>query len=155
MTAHEYLKQIANIKWLISSYTRQIEVIEQEADYDYQLTGIAYDRDKIMVSASNSQYSPSERRADLIMKRTRQRAKLIEERDTIIDMIHGINKQPHMEILERYYVYGETLIYISNDINMSYDRTRHIHSEALNIFADLYDLEKSTHNSTDIGYNIC
>lgn len=149
MTANHYLKTLRSIKWKIESCTREIERIENESGYDYQQSGIDYSRDKVMSSSGDNNYNPSIRRVDLIIKRRRLILELQNERDTIIDQIHSVAKHPHVEVMERFYVDGESLLDISYSMHLSYDRVRHIHSEALDLFAELYGLDNSTHNSTD------
>lgn len=159
MTAHDYLKQLSRLKWEISSCTKAIETLEEEVEYDYQMSGIDYSRDKVMTSPSSNQYKQSERRVDmrveLIRKRNRLRDDLTQKRECIISQIHGIEKQPHVEVLERYYVYCESLLSIAMETHRSYDRTRHIHSEALGIFTEKYADVISQHTLAQTDEESC
>lgn len=59
-------------------------------------------------------------------------------RQRIVAKVLGLDNPVYSRILYSRYVQGKTLLAIGEEIGYSYDRTRHIHGEALQAFAEKY-----------------
>lgn len=60
------------------------------------------------------------------------------EKHTIINKIHGLNKQRHITLLYKRYVQSKNIQQIAEEMNYSYEHTVTLHSNALKEFSKLY-----------------
>lgn len=138
MTAKEYLGQLRalrhKIDWAESHYRRLIEM------------GSAIRYDKPHVKASPEPDGMADRvikAQKFARKAERYRLELLGLEETIIRQINGLGNRMHTVILLKYYVDGESLAKIADEMHYSYDRIKHMHGEALKIFAGKYGFQKS------------
>lgn len=138
-TAKEYLLNIRKLKRKMNTKKRQIENIRENLEF---LKGIDYTKDKVQTSSkdqlgeavTNLSYLESEV-AEAIVRYE----KMYNES---VNRINGLSKKEYIDILTMRYLEDDhtkrKFEYIACKINYSYDRTCHLHGEALQEFEKKY-----------------
>lgn len=135
MTAKEYLGQIR----LAEIRIRQMEE---------QLDGCHRQSDGVLVQ--HSQSNATEDRLISRIDREREILAAIEEQTQLrlrITMeIHKLNNATYIQLLYARYVRLQKFEQIALDMGYEYSWIRHLHKDALDAFADLYELEHEAEN---------
>lgn len=138
MTAKEYLGEIRRLTGIIEELERSMEILQDDIE---GIKGIQYDKDKVMTSASGDAMlnkiirleQLSEEIGDTMIERAKKRAHIT----TQITLMPNRN---YMQLLFKRYVEFKRFEQIAVEMNYSYDRIVHIHSEALQDFEERYDM---------------
>ena len=137
MTAKEYLKQLSKLDCRIEHKRNELSELRSRA---LMLNGIDYSKD--VIQSSTEPCGAHERVIEAIYQLEQEILNQIKayelERHRIIDQIHGIDNWIYEDILYKRYVEFKSLELIAVEMNYSYDRTRHIHGEALEEFRKKY-----------------
>lgn len=134
MTPKQYLSQIRRLEWAI--YLNQEAIDRTRARLD--LKGISYDRDRVQSSPADATPELIERLINLETVTEQRRAKLDDLINTIVDQITGMDDIIDQKILYAHYIKGKTLGLISEELHYSYDRIKHRHGTALQLFEKKY-----------------
>ncbi len=134
----EYLGEIKRLSIAIDSMERSIETMREEIA---SIQGISYDKDRVQSSASadgmiNKMIRLDEMACELedtMIERAKKRAEITTQ---ITLMPNGT----YMQLLFKRYVEFKRFEQIAVEMNYSYDRIVHIHSEALQDFEERYDM---------------
>lgn len=135
MTAKEYLQNCRKLKIQMENKKRVYDSIRNSIIY---LQGIAYDRDKVQTSPSDALSSTMSKLVDA--EREAMDAIWEYERyfNDCMDKINSLSRREYTEILTRRYFsekyYDSRLVQIACDLDYSYERTKHLHGEALQEF---------------------
>ena len=141
MTTKEYLLQANRARQELRNYEDRLEELRASAG---GLKAITYDKDKVQVSPSDVLM---ESVVKLISMEEEYAEQLVRCHRTILRITDQINKLPnpdHSEILRLRYLtpdkYGRlpTMKRIARMTNRSFDRTIHLHGEALRAFWQKY-----------------
>lgn len=135
MTAKEYLQRLRKTKRIIENKKRQCANIRENIEF---LKGIDYSRDRVQTSAKDQM---SETMATLIDLENEVARDIVEYEVMYaegVNRINSLSRQEYIEILTRRYLEDDyekrKFEYIACEINYSYDRTCHMHGEALQEF---------------------
>lgn len=135
MTAKNYLAQLRKIAANIA--VLQEEIIRCRTRLESTTMNIAGDR----VQSSGSKDRFADQVAALADKETVY-CDMLEVYETlrqrIVAKVLGLDNPVYSRILYARYVQGKTLAAIADELGYSYDRTRHIHGEALQAFTEKY-----------------
>lgn len=141
MKAKEYLSQIRTMKATLNACRERIEALYHEAS---GVKAIVYDKDRVQVSPSNKLEELMAKIDEEAEKWTRLRAKYDREVRRRTDMINRMPNATHAEILRLRYLDsdrdGRTLTFEAIAVKMgySYNRVKHLHGEALEMFRRRY-----------------
>lgn len=116
MTAREYLLQIRSLEGTVRRH---------EADISRRKALGADPREIIGLEAK---------------QKTRKRA-LLQLREVITDQVSALPREAYADLLFFVYVRGYDLRHAARSMQYSYDRVRHIHTEALQAFEEMYAAE--------------
>lgn len=134
MTAKEYLLEIHKSRRILYSLEQRSEELRTQAE---GLKAIAYDKDKIQVSPSNTMEEVIIKLVEVEEEYGRQIVRYHTEMQKRIDQIAAM-RPDYAEILRLRYVEGNgrtlRLEEIAVRTHMSFDRVRHLHGEALEAF---------------------
>lgn len=138
-TAKEYLFYIRKLKRKISIKKLQIENIRENLEF---LRGLDYTKDKVQTSSKDQL---GEAMANLIDLENEVAEKIVwfeKKYDEAINRISGLSRREYIDILTMRYLEDDPkkrkFEYIACEINYSYDRTCHLHGEALQEFERKY-----------------
>lgn len=142
MTAKEYLSKIYKYRRTLQKIEEKLEALYAEAS---GVKAITYDKDAVQVSPENH--------LEAMMIQVSEEAdhwvsmKAVYERElrARIRMIDGLDRADYSEILQLRYLSNEDgvmrLEEIALKMNLSYERVRHLHGEALEAFRKKYLLQ--------------
>ncbi|MCR5584571.1 MAG: hypothetical protein K6F63_03940 [Lachnospiraceae bacterium] len=132
MSAKEYLNRIRILDFQIQQKEKQIA---DARDLQGNIKGFDYSGVKVQTS------SHGDATIDLAVKIMTLEQELTEKlfalqtlRAKIIDEIASLDNETHIELLTLRYCHLEKFELIALDMNMSFDRIRHLHGEALKNF---------------------
>ena len=139
MTAKEYLLRLRKLKRQAENKRKQCENIR---DHLLFLQGIDYTKDKIQTSAKDPMSDAMSKLLDLEAETEEAIIKYNDAYDEGVNRINGLSKHEYVEILSKRYLEDDyqkrRFESIACDINYSYDRTIHMHGEALQEFERKY-----------------
>lgn len=145
MDVREYLRKPFEYEMKYNARIRHLKKLRAEIS---PIRGLVYDREKIMTSPSKT--TETERRLiDIVDMENEIMAEAIElnnERRKIIRQIEGLPDKRYAQVLMLRYVEGDNLRVISEKVNYSYQWVRYAHINALQQFANLYNLEFINNN---------
>lgn len=138
--AQRYLGQIAYMRKDVARIALQVEKIRHDVT---GLRAIVYDKDRVQVSPVNTFEEQMVRLDEITEAYAEKLAEMHEAIQVREDQIRDMPKAAHREILtERYLRYRKkSLERIADEMHMSHDWVRHLHTEALIAFAEIYKLD--------------
>ena len=148
MTAREYLSRAGRVDPEYWKLVRRIQDLRMQMS---PIGGISYDDVHVMTSPAKT--SRTERQIIELVDAENDLAaellKVVNKRRKIVAEIAALKDQRYIQILELRYVDGMGFMEIADTMKYSLDRTYHLHMEALNMFAEIYGLEKTTGKNKD------
>ena len=142
MTAKEELSQYNDAQERVEEALEDYKEYKERAE---KMTAIISDMPKGNGINSDKVGNNGSAMADISRQYEERWIKAEQARIYITDRISGINNKLYRKVLKKKYVEGLKLEQIACDIGYSYDRTKHIHGEALEYYRILYNLDKSWH----------
>ena len=142
MTAKEELSQYNDAQERVEEALEDYKEYKERAE---KMTAIISDMPKGSGINSDKVGNNGSAMADISRQYEERWIKAEQARIYITDRISGINNKLYRKVLKKKYVEGLKLEQIACDIGYSYDRTKHIHGEALEYYRILYNLDKSWH----------
>ena len=130
-------------------YLLQIEILATKIEQKRQLAkefrelakssgGFDYSRERVQTSNLGGQIeNPVIRYVALEAEIDKDTYELQLKKDKITAEIHNINNADYIKLLYKRYVECMSLGQVAKQMKYSYDRIRHMHSEALNIFEEI------------------
>ena len=143
MTAKEELSRYEYARERVEETLEDYRKYKERAE---KMTAIMSDMPKGNGGKSDKVGDNGSAMADLSRQYEERWIRAEQERLYITDRISAI-KKPYREVLLKKYVEGLKLEEIACQKDKSYDRIKHIHKEALEIYRNIYNLEKEE-NST-------
>ena len=138
MSPKEYLSQIRRLAVLIDLKNSEKDELRRCMS---GLSGIDYSKDRVQVSPEPG--ATFERTVDKIDAMEREIDKLIDRyvdlRATIIGQIEMLPDDRHVKLLYKHYAEFKTLAKVACEMHYSYERLRHIHKDALQVFGEMFD----------------
>ena len=135
MTAKEYLVQLRKLKIKVKNKKEQCNTLRENIEY---IRGQDYSTDKVQTSVTDQMASTMAKLIDLESETLRLIARYELMYDEGINRIHSLSKPEYIFILQTRYLdddYAKRRFEsIACDLNYSYDRTIHLHGEALQEF---------------------
>ena len=141
MTAKQYLSRVPALRRQIASLEQQIEYLTTKAA---GVKGIAYDGDKVMTSPENAMEQAMIEVAELTNRFNDRVIKYSRLALKIEKQISAMENADHVELLTLRYLMtdkrGKQLTFdrIAVMTHRSFERTRHLHGEALAAFQKKY-----------------
>ena len=141
MRAKEYLNQIHKLRWQIDALESQIEYLRTKAS---GVKAITYDDDKVQTSPQNAFETSMVELAEVTNRYTERILEYIDLTIRIEEQIAGLEKPEHSRILTLRYIDVDkdgrklSLEKIARTCGYSFDRTKHLHKEALGEFEKKY-----------------
>ena len=138
--AQRYLSQIAYMRKDVARIALQVDKIRHDVT---GIRAIVYDKDRVQVSPVNTFEEQMVRLDEITEAYAEKLAQMHEAIQIREDQIRNMPKAAHREILtERYLRYRKkSLERIADEMHMSHDWVRHLHTEALVEFAKIYNLD--------------
>lgn len=130
MTAKEYLLEIHKSRRILHTLEQRAEELRTQAE---GLKAIAYDKDKVQVSPSNTMEEVIIKLVEVEEEYGRQVLKYHEAVLIRIRQIEALSAQS-AELLTLRYIDGLSLWKVSKRMHLSFDRVRHLHGIALEEF---------------------
>lgn len=131
MTAKEYLGEIRRMDIKISQKQREYDMLLGKRAY---INAVAYSERK-----GNADFTKTSNRIlDMQQELNEDIDRFVNMRNYIIKQIQELKKTEYMEILFKRYVEYKRFELIACEMKYSYDRTVHMHMEALNRFEDMF-----------------
>lgn len=130
MTAKEYLLEIHKSRRILHTLEQRTEELRTQAE---GLKAIAYDKDKVQVSPSNTMEEVIIKLVEVEEEYGRQMVKYHEAIMTRVRQIQELSAIS-AELLTLRYVDGLSLWKVSKRMHKEYDWTRHLHGIALEEF---------------------
>jgi len=135
MTAKQYLRQIRDLDNRAENYRRYYERCLRDIAL---LKSPRLDADKVQASGSGAGFTAAvEKLVDMQAEANRRIDEYINERDKIIDQIHGLEYPYSAVLFERYVEYKDFLT-IANDLDYNYTWMLELHGTALQAFTEKY-----------------
>lgn len=132
MRAKEYLREIRRLEIRVRQKKEEIELIREQASC---LPSTDLKQDRIQTSPDGQGFTRLiDRAASLEQELQQDIEELQKVRHERIMMIHQLEDPKQAELLFLRYVRDRSLDYIADYMELSYDRVRHMHGEALQIF---------------------
>ena len=145
MTPKEYLSQLWKLRVLIEQRKRQLESLNSSKFSSH----IEYGKTP---SGNRPTGAPFESIAIRAVDLSAEIARMIEEynrlKNSIIGMIHQLDKPEHIQVLYKRYVEEKRLETIAREMNYNYDYIRHLHGKALHAFGMLVKIIKNMEDDT-------
>lgn len=141
MTAREYLLRIRSLEGEIRRIDREIRKNRDLLDAGRG----SYDVAHVPRAKGDRTAAVLADVADLERRQVSRRADLQKLRDKIITEVSAVPRYEHSEVLYQVYVLGLGLSQVARNLHYSHDWVRHLHTEALRVFGDLFraEIEKS------------
>lgn len=139
MTAKEYLNNLRKLKRRLNNKKRQCENIRENIEF---LRGIDYSKDKVQTSAKDPMSETMATLLDLEHEVEEEIQKYTEQYNETVNRINSMSRKEYIDILTMRYLEDDyrkrKFEYIACEIDYSYDRTCHMHGEALQEFERKY-----------------
>lgn len=139
MTAKEYLNNLRKLKRRLNNKKRQCENIRENIEF---LRGIDYSKDKVQTSAKDSMSETMATLLDLEHEVEEEIQRYTDQYNETVNRINGMSRKEYIDILTMRYLEDDyrkrKFEYIACEIDYSYDRTCHMHGEALQEFERKY-----------------
>ena len=139
MTAKEYLNNLRKLKRRLNNKKRQCENIRENIEF---LRGIDYSKDKVQTSAKDSMSETMATLLDLEHEVEDEIQRYTDQYNETVNRINGMSRKEYIDILTMRYLEDDyrkrKFEYIACEIDYSYDRTCHMHGEALQEFERKY-----------------
>lgn len=144
MTAKEYLQNCRKLKIQMENKKRVYDSLRNSIVY---LQGIAYDRDRVQTSPTDALSNTMAKLVDAEREAMNAIWEYEKYFNDCMDKINSLSRREYTEILTKRYFsekyYDSRLVQIACDLDYSYERTKHLHGEALQEFARKYLSHKS------------
>lgn len=128
MTAKKFLNQYRLAEIKISHLESEIRELRAKT----LPSGISYDKDAVQTSSGQGVIdSLVPIYIDKMAVLNSEKKKLIDIRYKVLKMIHSLDNPDHVKVLYQRYIEFKDFLTISQSIPLSYDRTIHVHGEAL------------------------
>lgn len=135
MTAKEYLQDLRKLKRKTDNRKRQCKNIRENLEF---LQGIDYSKDKVQTSAKDQLSEAMATLLDLEAEVVELIKKYQQMYDEGVKRINSLSRKEYVDILTMRYLENDykkrKFEYIACEIDYSYDRTCHMHGEALQEF---------------------
>lgn len=135
MTAKEYLQDLRKLKRKTDNRIRQCKNIRENLEF---LQGIDYSKDKVQTSAKDQLSEAMATLIDLEAEVVELIKKYQQMYDEGVKRINSLSRKEYVDILTMRYLENDykkrKFEYIACEIDYSYDRTCHMHGEALQEF---------------------
>jgi DNA-directed RNA polymerase specialized sigma subunit len=137
MTAKEYLNQVRDVRQAI---TAEIERLQQMKEMAMSIGTKELKADRVQTSIKNEGLEGTVGNyVDYENKILDRVAEYREFEDKIVDEIHGMNCAYKLKyIIQMKYIDMRRLEDIANEMGYTYDHVRHLHGQALEVFAKQY-----------------
>ena len=136
----EYLGEVKRLTIVIDSLERSVETLREDIA---SIQGISYDKDRVQSSASaDGMINKMIRLDELASEMENAMIERAKKRAEITTQITLMPNGTYMQLLFKRYVEMQKFEQIALDMCYSYDRIIHIHQEALEAFADKYNIGK-------------
>lgn len=137
--AQRYLGQIAYMRKDVARIALQVDKIRHDVT---GLRAIVYDKDRVQVSPVNTFEEQMVRLDEITEAYAEKLAQMHEAIQVREDQIRNMPKAAHREILTERYLRTRRKSFerIAVDTHWSYDRVKHLHTEALIAFAKQYNI---------------
>lgn len=139
MTAKEYLLDLRKLKRKLDNKKRQSKNIRENLEF---LKGLDYTKDKVQTSSKDQLGEAMASLLDLEAEVAEKIVQYEKRYDEAVERINGLSKKEYVDILTLRYLEEDhtkrKFEYIACKINYSYDRTCHLHGEALQEFERKY-----------------
>lgn len=139
MTAKEYLNNLRKLKRRLNNKKRQCENIRENIEF---LRGIDYSKDKVQTSAKDSMSETMATLLDLEHEVEEEIQRYTDQYNETVNRINSMSRKEYIDILTMRYLEDDyrkrKFEYIACEIDYSYDRTCHMHGEALQEFERKY-----------------
>lgn len=133
MTAKEYLGQLRRLDVVINQKFSEKEELKRKAG---SISAVDYSKEKVKTAPSGE--AAFERITDRICELEKE---IMSEIDQLVDKTHmivgqicGLQNTDHVDLLLKRYVEFKSLSQICDEMNFSYEYTRHLHIAALREF---------------------
>lgn len=135
MNVRDYLHRIKGYEYAIRDRQEEIKRLRPMLG----IKSFDYSSDKVQTSSDGQGFTKiADRIADIEI----EVVKLSEERQKIVRMVEAMPKRYHAPVLFDIYALGLSLDDTADDLHLSYGRTSHIHTEALEEFDKRYNISK-------------
>lgn len=139
MTAKEYLLQLRKLQRNATNKQKEYKRIKESLSF---LQGIAYDKDRVQTSPKDTLSETITSLVDAENEAVAAIAQYIDMYNDCVNKINSLSRYEYVEILSRRYLEDDykkrRLVSIACDLNYSYERTKHMHGEALQEFSKKY-----------------
>lgn len=139
MTAKEYLSQLRLIN---KDIEKKLGYLEELNHFVENIKTMDYSEDRVQISrVQNASFTETiEKIIDLKINISSNIKRYVDLKNIIIKQIDSINIERYKDILYFRYIDFKRLDEIAIILNYSYDRVRHLHSEALMYFNKITNL---------------
>lgn len=138
MTAKEELSQYLDAKGLVEEALEDYQKYKERAE---KITAIISDMPKPSGINSDKVGNNASAMADLNQQYVDRFIRAEQKRFFVSERLDAI-KNPYRELLRKKYIEDLSLERIACDMGYSYDRMKHMHGEALEVYRKAYNLEK-------------
>lgn len=139
MTAKEYLLQLRKLQRNATNKQKEYKRIKESLSF---LQGIAYDKDRVQTSPKDTLSETITSLVDAENEAVAAISQYIDMYNDCVNKINSLSRYEYVEILSRRYLEDDyqkrRLVSIACDLNYSYERTKHMHGEALQEFSKKY-----------------
>jgi hypothetical protein len=129
--AKQYLSQLRNLDMKIEQKKEELSLLHSELT---KSGGIDYAKDRVQSSPRNSHEARICRYIELEEEVKEQISSYAQVRHWIIEEIHEMENERHIDILYKRYVEFKGFGAIARETNFSYEYVRHLHRDALRAF---------------------
>lgn len=136
MTAKQYLRQIKCLTVMIKQ--KQEQAAELEELNKSGNMGVRYGKDRVQSSRVRDGMDGVVKYIDIIREVDGDIEDYVRLKNKIVNEIQGLTDPSHVELLYKRYVEFKRFEVIAVEMNYSYDRTRHVHGDALIEFEKRY-----------------
>lgn len=145
MIAKEYLQQLQRLDIMINQKTKELDTLRLQTQ---SIGSIDYSKERVQTSPSGdaSFVKLIGKITDLEAEINAEIDKYVDKKHQIINQIQSLQNVNYISILFKRYVEYKNLRCICVEMNISYDRMKHLHGYALKNFED--KISNSTPNST-------
>lgn len=129
----EYLRQLERLNAKIEHKRCELEMLRTAM----QSVSIKIEGDRVQTSPSDKMPDDVAAVVDIEKEIETDTLVLIAARDKIINQIHSLPNSLYIKILYKRYVEYKRLEQIAVELHYSYDRVKHLHGDALQVFGKI------------------